>query len=98
MSMSRSICFIFVIALAALGGCIIPHEGPKGGVVASGQPLAVVDDVKVWTTTYKEKVGEAEYHDSNGNKVGSASLYEDRTQVHTQKIWYPVQGSQQLAD
>jgi len=92
--MSRTVCLL----LAILTGCIMPHQGPKGGVVASGEPLAVVDDVKVWTTTYKEKVAEAEYRDANGQKVGSAAVYEDRTQVHTQPIWYPVQGKEQLAD
>ena len=87
-----------LVLVAVLGGCLIPKQGPQSGVVPSGEPLAVVDDVKVWTTTYKEKVAEAEYRDDTGKKVGSAAIYEDRTQVHTAKIWYPVQGSQQLAD
>jgi len=89
--------YALVLAIA-LAGCLLPRQGPQGGVVPSGEPLAVVDDVKVWTTTYKEKVAEAEYRDSNGTKVGSAAIYEDRTQVHTANIWYPVQGRQQLAD
>ncbi|MBA3540363.1 MAG: hypothetical protein H0T79_12175 [Deltaproteobacteria bacterium] len=80
------------------GGCVMPAQGPKGGVVASGQPLAVVDDVKVWTTTQKEKVGETEYKDEKGNVVGTGTSYQDKTQVHTMKIWYPVQGTEQLRD
>jgi hypothetical protein len=76
----------------------MPKNGPRAGAVATGEPLAVVDDVKVWTTTYKEKVAEAEYRDENGKKIGTAAVYEDRTQVHTQPIWYPVQGRTQLAD
>lgn len=96
--MSR-IALVFVAASLAATGCIMPKNGPRaGGAVQTGEPLAVVDDVKVWTTTYKEKVAEAEYTDANGNKIGSAAVYEDRTQVHTQPIWYPVQGKAQLAD
>jgi hypothetical protein len=89
---------LLVLLTAAATGCLMPKNGPKSGVVPTGQPLAVVDDVKVWTTTSKEKVAEAEYQDENGRKIGSAAIYEDRTHVHTQKIWYPVQGTQQLAD
>jgi hypothetical protein len=76
----------------------MPKNGPGAGAVATGEPLAVVDDVKVWTTTYKEKVAEAEYRDENGRKIGTAAVYEDRTKVHTAPIWYPVQGGAQLAD
>lgn len=95
--MSR-IALVLIIATFALPGCLMPKAGPRGGAVPTGEPLAVVDDVKVWTTTYKEKVADAEYRDANGQKVGTAAVYEDRTQVHTQPIWYPVQGSAQLAD
>ncbi|HSD91004.1 MAG TPA: hypothetical protein VLB44_25955 [Kofleriaceae bacterium] len=99
MSRTISIHLVLIASIASLAtGCLMPKNGPKAGVVPTGQPLAVVDDVKVWTTTYKEKVAEAEYRDADGNKVGTASVYEDRTQVHTMPIWYPVQGSQQLAD
>ena len=96
--MSRSFSFTVLGVAAVLGGCLMPHQGPKGGVVATGQPLAVVDDVKVWTTTSKEKVAEATYHDSSGRQVGSAAIYEDKTRVHTKQIWYPVQGNEQLSD
>jgi hypothetical protein len=76
----------------------MPKHGPRPGAVATGEPLAVVEDVKVWTTTYKEKVAEAELRDEDGHKIGTAAVYEDRTQVHTRPIWYPVQGLTQLAD
>jgi hypothetical protein len=93
------IALILAVAAVAATGCIMPKNGPRAGAaVPTGEQLAVVDDVKVWTTTYKEKVAEAEYRDSSGNKIGTAAVYEDRTQVHTQPIWYPVQGSSQLAD
>jgi hypothetical protein len=96
--MSR-IALVLVVSSLALTGCLMPKGGPAAGAaVPTGEPLAVVDDVKVWTTTYKEKVAEAEYRDANGQKIGTAAVYEDRTQVHTAPIWYPVQGRSQLAD
>jgi len=90
---------LVLVATFAASGCLMPKSGPRAGAaVPTGEQLAVVDDVKVWTTTYKEKVAEAEYRDAAGNKVGTAAVYEDRTQVHTTPIWYPVQGRSQLAD
>ncbi len=80
-------------------GCLFPEaHGPKTGAVATGEPLNVVDDVKVWTTTSKEKVGETTYKDSNGQTIGTADTYAEKTHVHTMKVWYPVQGTEQLAD
>ncbi|MBS1117958.1 MAG: hypothetical protein H6Q90_186 [Deltaproteobacteria bacterium] len=96
-SLSASL-ITMAISAAVFGGCLMPAQGPKGGVVASGQPLAVVDDVKVWTTTQKEKVGETEYKDSSGNVIGTGTSYQDKTTVHSMKVWYPVQGTEQLAD
>jgi len=89
---------IMAFSAAIFGGCLLPAKGPKSGVVASGHPLAVVDDVKVWTTTQKEQVGETEYKDAQGNVIGTGTSYEDKTTVHSAKIWYPVQGTEQLAD
>ncbi len=79
-------------------GCLIAAQAPKSGVVASGEQLAVVDDIKTWTTTHKEKVGETEYTDSDGNVIAKGTTYADKTETHQMKIWYPVQGPQQLAD
>ena len=78
--------------------CMLPAQSPKGGVVATGEQLNVVDDVKVWTTTSKEKVAETEYKDSTGAVVGTGAVYQNKETTHTMKIWYPVQGAQQLAD
>jgi hypothetical protein len=85
---------------ALMGGCfVLPDaKAPTGGAVATGEPLAVVDDVKVWTTTSKEKVAETVYKDSSGTTVGTADVYQDKTQVHSMKVWYPVQGTQQIPD
>lgn len=93
--MSRMIAFALFVSAT---GCMLPAQAPKSGVVASGEQLAVVDDVKVWTTTQKEKVAETEYKDADGNVVGTGAVYQDKTQVHSMKIWYPVQGAEQLTD
>jgi hypothetical protein len=87
-----------VFVTGALGGCLLPGQQAPGGVVATGEQLAVVDDVKVWTTTQKEKVGETEYKDADGKVIGTANNYQDKTTTHEMKIWYPVQGKQQLRD
>lgn len=91
---------VLSLSVAALGGCfILPDaKAPATGAVATGAPLSVVDDVKVWTTTHQEKVGETVYKDSRGNTVGTADTYAERTQVHSMKVWYPVQGAEQLSD
>ena len=80
------------------GGAEVESDLNAAAWIEHERALAVVDDVKVWTTTYQEKVAEAEYRDASGNKIGTAAVYEDRTQVHTAPIWYPVQGKSQLAD
>lgn len=73
-------------------------RSPATNAVATGEPLAVVDDVKVWTTTSKEKVGETVHKDDRGNTIGTSDTYAERTHVHAKKVWYPVQGNEQLAD
>ncbi len=98
--MMRPTLFLLTTTLIASTGCMaVPSaKAPKGGAVATGEPLAVVDDVKVWTTTSKEKVGEAVHKDADGNKVGSTDVYAEKTHVHTQKVWYLVQGPEQIPD
>jgi hypothetical protein len=87
----------FTAALAT--GCLFPTANPpRTTAVATGEPLAVVDDVKVWTTTEKEKVGESVVKDENGNKIGTVENYQDHTTVHSMKVWYPFQGQEQLSD
>jgi hypothetical protein len=92
--------FMLVSLTAALGGCFVLPDAktPKTGAVATGEPLAVVDDVKTWTTTSKEKVGESVVKDSDGNTLGTVDNYQEKTQVHSMKVWYPFQGQQQLSD
>jgi hypothetical protein len=89
-----------VILSSLLGGCFIVPDAsrPRTGAVATGEPLAVVDDVKTWTTTSKEKVGESVVKDENGNTLGTVESYQDKTTVHSMKVWYPFQGNEQLSD
>jgi hypothetical protein len=87
-----------VLTALSTAACIMPGKSVHSGAVATGQPLAVVDDVKVWTETHKEKVGETEYKDADGNLVGTGAVYADKTETHAMKIWYPVQGTEQLSD
>lgn len=91
-------CAAFVSSL--LAGCFIVPDAsrPKTGAVATGEQLAVVDDVKTWTTTSKEKVGESVVKDENGNTLGTVESYQDKTTVHSMKVWYPFQGNEQLSD
>ena len=93
--------FALSLALAstALAGCLLPDaKNPATGAVATGEPLAVVDDVKTWTTTSKEKVGESVVKDSNGNTIGTVDNYQERTHVHSMRVWYGFQGQQQVPD
>jgi hypothetical protein len=89
-----------LLLATALTGCFAfpDARAPKNAAVATGEPVAVVDDVKVWTTTSKEKVGETVYKDSSGQTFATADTYEEKTRVHSMKVWYPVQGNEQLSD
>ncbi|MEJ7602075.1 MAG: hypothetical protein WKG01_29530 [Kofleriaceae bacterium] len=87
---------IAVCALAA--GCLPAPHGPRSGAVPTGDRVAVVDDVKTWTTTYEEKVGSTDYKNADGEVVASSDRYATRQQRHAKKIWYPVQGPSQITD
>src|ERR1051325_9045380 len=83
--------------LLLCGGCavVMPSaEPPPLGVRATGAPLAVVDDVKVWVQ--RDKVGEVRVEDEAGNRLARADVYAN--QVHEKPVWYLVQGREQLAD
>lgn len=87
-----------MLTMFSVMGCLPGPGGPRPGAVPTGEPLAVVDDVKTWTTTYREKTGETEVKNSSGETVLTEEHYQDRTQLHAKKIWYPVQGRQQIND
>ncbi len=85
-----------VLLIVSTGGCV-RSTGPTT-VVATGEQLAVVDDLKVWTTTSREKVGQTVHKDSAGSTIGTSDTYADRTRVHSAWVWFGVQGAQQLRD
>jgi hypothetical protein len=97
--MVRSVTLMLLSALAFTGCFILPDaKSPATGAVATGDPLNVVDDLKVWTTTSKEKVGETVYTDENGKEIGKGTSYADKTTVHTAQVWYLVQGPAKIDD
>lgn len=93
-SFTLVVCAAFVM----VAGCISMADKPRNKAVATGEALNVVDDVKVWTTQHREKVGETEYKDDSGRTFAKADVYQNRTQTHAVKVWYPVQGAEQLTD
>jgi hypothetical protein len=95
--MSRALVLASLVLALASAACV-SYAPPHTGAVATGQPLAVVDDVRVWTTTTHDKVAETEYKDETGRTVATGAVYQDHTHVHQKQIWYPVQGPQQLSD
>src|SRR5690348_5188730 len=89
----RTVCLILLASLS-LPACLPEVKSPATNAPATGEPLAIVDDVRTWTTTYKEKVGDTVYKDESGRTIGTAETYQDRTAVHSVQVWYPVQGRQ----
>ena len=89
-----------VLVVVSLTGCLFgpKHPAPASGAVATGKPMAIVDDVKVWTTQQQENVGQDVHRDSSGNVTGVTDVYATTTKVHSKKIWYPVQGTEQISD
>ena len=92
--MHRSIAF----SALCVAGCLPGPRGPQSGAVATGERVAVVDDLKRWTTTYDEKVGETDHRNADGDVVGTSEHYRTRKQQHSKLIWYPVQGRSQITD
>jgi hypothetical protein len=92
--MERSVAISAVFMM----GCLPGPPGPRNGAVPTGERVAVVDDVKQWTTTYREKVGDSEVKNANGEVIYTKEDYQDRTQLHSKKVWYPVQGRNQITD
>jgi hypothetical protein len=80
----------YSLLMALLLGCAAPTKR----VVATGEPLAVVDDIKFFTTT--EKVAETVHKDSAGTTIGTSDTFAQRTLA--MPVWYPAQGNQKLAD
>jgi len=87
-----------ITLLATLAGCLPAPAGPRPGAIPTGEQLRIVDDLKTWKTEYEKEVGKRVYKDENGNVVGSSSQIVVGEETHSKKIWYPVQGAQQIND
>jgi hypothetical protein len=90
--------FAFMLSVGILGTGCMAATRPAMVAAPSGEPLAVVEDVVQWTTKEKVQVGEVNYEHSDGSSAGTAKVYENRDKLHSVKIWYPVQGNEQLSD
>jgi len=89
--------FLVVAAISIWTGCasMIPDaRPPRTGVRSNGQPLAVVEDMKVWRS--RDNVGELRVEDETGQRLATADVYATRT--HTKFVWYPVQGKDVISD
>jgi hypothetical protein len=83
---------VLVIALVSLwSGCA---SMPRTGVRATGQPLRIVEDVKVWRQ--RDNVGEVRVEDQNGQRLATADVY--ATQTHTKWQWHAEQGGEPISD
>lgn len=89
---------VATVLLGSLAGCLPGPAGPKPGAIPTGEQLAIVDDVKRWTTTHQESDGHTEVRDADGNLIVDRTHYKTVTDQHAKKIWYPVQGDQQIND
>lgn len=87
-----------VVLVPLLVGCLPGPSGPRPGARPTGEQLAIVDDVKQWTTAYREKTGETDVKNANGDTIYTEEHFADRTQLHEKQIWYGVQGRSQLND
>jgi len=89
-----------IIAIASITiwcGCasMIPDaRPPRSGTRATGEPLVVVEDMKVWRS--RDNVGEVRVEDETGQRLATADVYATRT--HTRFVWYPVQGKEVISD
>lgn len=85
-----------LVTTLALVGCVsLPRTG---AVAATGEPLSVGTKTVYDKETYKEKVGEVTFVDSQGQKVGTSTLYAKRTEYVPREVWQTYQGATPLDD
>jgi hypothetical protein len=81
-------------------GCMLwpGASTPTLGAKATGEPLLIVDDVKVETKVTRDKVGELRVEDDAGQTVARGDLYANQRHTTAQLVWFPVQGSEVIPD
>ncbi len=89
-----------LVVAVACGGCLLIPDAkpPRTGTRRTGEPLRIVDDVKVWNTVSRDKVGELRYEDENGDSLGRSDLYANQRHTHVKFVWFPVQGYEVVPD
>ncbi len=81
-------------------GCMLwpGANTPALGAKATGEPLLVVDDVKVETKVTRDKVGELRFQDQAGQTVARGDIYANQRHTTAQLVWLPAQGTEVIAD
>lgn len=82
------------IATLASGCAHVPEQV----AVPTGEPLSVREHTETGQYTVKEKVGDVEYKDSSGRKIGSSEVYQNKTQTYQYQVWHSYQGNQPISD
>lgn len=92
---TRRVVSAFVAASVLSMGCA---SLPPTGTPATGGKLGVEYVDEHYQYTVKEKVGEVEHRDGNGQKLGTSAVYENRTVNAVQHKWYPTQDGSRIDD
>lgn len=88
------------LLVVCASGCVLwpSVESPKTGAAATGQPLRIIDDVKVSSYVSRDKVAEIRYEDSSGESLGRSDVYANRQHTTAEMVWFPVQGYEVIDD
>jgi hypothetical protein len=85
----------FAILAATTTGCA---SIPEAKSQANGEPLSVREKTQSYTYETKEKVGEVEHRSASGQRVGTSSVYVNRTHVGSYQVWSGYQGEAAVSD
>jgi hypothetical protein len=87
--------FASVVLLTFASGCA---HLPEPVASPNGQPLSIHEHTETAQVTVKEKVGEVEYKNSSGQKVGTGEVYENRVHNVQYQVWNAYQGGDKISD
>lgn len=86
---SAAALFVFVSGCASM---------PEPVAVPTGEPLSIREETRTGQYTSQDKVGEIEYRDSSGIRLGTSSVYQTRTHTYQLQFWNAYQGAQPISD
>lgn len=95
MKFSATHRFVAPFAVALASGCA---SLPEPVAAPNGQPLSIREHTETKQYTTKEQVGEVEYKNQNGDKVGSAAVYQNRLNTVQYQVWNAYQGNAKISD